>query len=84
MIKTYKVWLLELFIQNYRFNIYKQSQQLYVHYFSYSICIVKGKRKANTAETLDKNMLNFNFDIRTGESGLVLLSNLEEENLDRI
>ena len=44
----------------------------------------KKKRKANTAETLDKNMLNFNFDIRTGESGLVLLSNLEEENLDRI
>ena len=84
MIKKYKVWLLELFVQNYRFNIYKQSQQLYVHYFSYYICIVKEKRKANTAETLDKNMLNFNFDIRTGECELVLLSNLEEENLDRI
>jgi len=44
----------------------------------------KKKRKANTAETLDKNMLNFNFDIRTGESGLVFLSNLEEEKLDQI
>ena len=52
--------------------------------FSTTYVLWKKKRKANTANALDKNMLNFNFDIQTGESGLVLLSNLEKEKLDWI